>query len=105
MRRRWATAGALLAGAGAFFALAWMSAQLLRLEQAEAGARLTAAREQAANLALWRMDLSLARLVAEEGMRAAIVTRQGIFGTWRIRREDGRRRPPETGRTGNSLRM
>lgn len=71
MRRRWAAAAAVLAGAGALGALAWMSAQLLRLEAAEGRARLEGAREQAANLALWRMDLSLARLVAEEGLRAS----------------------------------
>jgi signal transduction histidine kinase len=71
MRRRWTAAAAVLAGAGALAALVWMSAQLLRLESAEARARLEAAREQAANLALWRMDLSLARLVAEEGLRAS----------------------------------
>jgi signal transduction histidine kinase len=69
--RRWAAVLAGAAGLGALAALAWMSGQLLRLEQAEGRARLESAREQAANLSLWRMDLSLARLLAEEGLRAS----------------------------------
>jgi len=54
---------------GTFTVLAWMSARLTHLETSELASRRAAARQQAANLALWRMDLAMARLVAEEGVR------------------------------------
>lgn len=70
MRRRWLLGAVVGAGlAAALGALVWMSIRLAQLEDAEASVRLEAARQQATNLALWRMDLALARLVAEEGMR------------------------------------
>jgi signal transduction histidine kinase len=77
MKWRWvlgaATATAL---AGTFAVLAWMSAEIARLEASESDSRHKAAREQAANLALWRMDLAMARLVAEEGVRSLAQYRQ-----------------------------
>jgi signal transduction histidine kinase len=70
MKWRWvlgtATAVAL---AGTFAVLAWLSIELARLEESESDSRQHAARDQAVNLALWRMDLAMARLVAEEGVR------------------------------------
>ncbi|WP_224365404.1 sensor histidine kinase [Hyalangium versicolor] len=52
-------------------ALAWLSVTTLRLERAEARARVQAQVEERIRLALWRMDGRLARLLAQESTRPA----------------------------------
>jgi len=49
--------------------LGWASVQVLRLDRAEADARLRADQEEAIRLALWRMDSALATLIAQESAR------------------------------------
>jgi signal transduction histidine kinase len=50
-------------------AMAWSSAMVLGLESSQAAARAQAAVEENARLALWRMDSTLAALVAQESAR------------------------------------
>ena len=50
-------------------ALAWLSAQVVRLDHAEQAARRQAADEESVRLALWRMDSALAPLIARESAR------------------------------------
>ena len=50
-------------------AMAWSSATVLRLERAERRARIQAALEENARLALWRMDSVLTGLLAQESAR------------------------------------
>ncbi|MGH7132121.1 MAG: sensor histidine kinase [Phycisphaerales bacterium] len=49
--------------------LAWSTATTLRLERSEALARVEATRQEALRLALWRMDSTLAPLIARESAR------------------------------------
>jgi signal transduction histidine kinase len=50
-------------------AMGWVSATVLRLDRAEAEARRQAEIEESIRLALWRMDSSLAGLIARENAR------------------------------------
>ena len=50
-------------------ALGWVSMTLLRLDRAEAEARREANLEEAVRLALWRMDSTVAPLIAQENAR------------------------------------
>jgi signal transduction histidine kinase len=50
-------------------ALGWLSREMLQLDRAEAVARAQAATEEAVRLALWRMDSSVAALLAVESAR------------------------------------
>ena len=49
--------------------LAWSTTTTLRLERSEALARVEATRQEALRLALWRMDSTLAPLIARESAR------------------------------------
>jgi signal transduction histidine kinase len=59
---------ALSAGLAAA-AMGWISYLALRLEGAESTARLRAEREERVRLALWRMELAVAPILAREGSR------------------------------------
>jgi signal transduction histidine kinase len=70
MRRPWLVWLAFgLCLSAAAWAMARLSANVLRLERAEAEARRRAELEETLQLALWRMDSALAPLVAEESAR------------------------------------
>src|SRR6185503_18066522 len=56
-------------------AVGWLSAELLRLERAEAAARRQAAVESGTRLALWRMDAAMAPILASEGAGPAALVR------------------------------
>jgi hypothetical protein len=60
-----------LCGAIACGALAWLTAQALRLEAGEAMARVASVREAAARAALWRMDSAFTTEVLRETARLA----------------------------------
>jgi len=65
--RTWLAFG--LAAALAAAAMGWVSLIAVRLDRAEAAARGRAEREENVRLALWRMELALAPLLAREGSR------------------------------------
>jgi signal transduction histidine kinase len=54
-------------------AMGWISLEVLRLDRAEAEARRHALQEESVRLALWRMESSLAPLVAQESARPYFV--------------------------------
>lgn len=75
-----------------FAALGWTSWKMVQLERAEAEAGRRAAYEENVRLALWRMDSSLAPLIAQENARpyfsyapfyAAERAYNAMFGQWR----------------------
>ncbi len=70
MRRAWHTWVAFGACMAVVLgAMAWITVAALRLDRAEAEARRQAAIEESVRLALWRMDSTVAPLIAEENAR------------------------------------